>query len=459
MGLRVGLFTELALDMLCEILYACSMRHMLTAKLKGQTDPAQFVALRVTQVAYRAASNYVSRYSFARGKQSNQEWVQREPSTEVRAGYHLPAHLACNVPRQVGATDKTLWTKVKQNNAARKARRTKKRSQGLDRPPKYGSPTLTDTSHRDYRLKPDHQVRMLTLEGRMRVSYTGSEKHLALLQHGAHIGAANLWYDKPHQQFYLLVSLEVELVDPTPHPHQHIVGVDGGQRYLAVIAPLSHGACFYAGTQVRAKADHYAGLRKRLQHTGTRWATRRLVRLSRRERRLKHATHHEISRRIVDQHPHRMIGLEELTHMRERTQRTHGKRATRTQRRANGHASAWAFAQVHASIASKALMANSMAVKVDADYPSQACPRCGHTCEGNRPNKALLFVCQSCHYRLHAALVGARTVALTTLLARQDWTRTGVWSGSPDVSSDEAKAARLRRYAEVRGSPDTSPCL
>jgi putative transposase len=367
--------------------------------------------------------------------------------------------MACNVPRQVGATYKTLWTKVKQNNAARKAGLTSKRYKGLDSPPKYVSPTLTYNYHRDYSLKPDNQVSILTLEGRVVVSYTAYSKHLALMQHGAHIGAAKLWYDKPRKQFYLLVSLEVEVADPTPQTHQHIVGVDVGQRYLAVIAQLHNGASFYAGTQVRAKADHYARLRKRLQHKGTRSATRRLVIISGRERRLKAATNHQISRRMVDQHPHCILGLEDLTHIRERCIRKHGKKATKKQRRANRHASRWAFAQLHGYIAYKAILAGSMAVKVDADYTSQACPRCGHTCLDNRPKKGLLFVCQSCHYSLHADLIGARNVALRTLLARQDWTSTGVLSVRPDVSSDEAKAARLRRYAELRWSPDTSPCL
>ncbi len=430
---------------------------MITAKLKLHTDPAQFQALRTTILSYRDALNYVSRYSFARGKKSNQEWLQRETYAEVRAVYHLPAQMACNVPRQVGATYKTLWTKVKQNAAARKAGITKKRYKGLDNPPKYVSPTLTYNYHRDYSLKPDNQVSILTLEGRVIVSYTGYEKHLALMQHGAHIGAAKLWYDKPRKQFYLLVTLEVEGADPTPETHQHVVGVDVGQRYLAVTAPLDKGASFYSGKQVRAKADHYARLRKRLQHKGTRSATRRLVVISGRERRLKQATNHEISRRMVDQHPHSILGLEDLTHIRERTKRKHGSSATKKQRRANRHASKWAFAELHGYIAYKAIMADSMAVKVDADYTSQACPRCGHTCEDNRPSRGLLFVCQSCHYTLHADLVGARNVALRTLLTRQDWMSTGVLSVRPDVSSDEAKAARLSRYAELRWSPDTSP--
>src|SRR5260221_701357 len=143
-----------------------------------------------------------TRSSFAHGKKSNQEWLQQETYTEVRAVYHLPAQMACNVPRQVGATYKALWTKVKQNAQARKQGITKKRYKGLDHPPQYVAPTLTYNYHRDYSLKEDSQVSILTLSGRVIVPYTGYRKHLALMQHGAHIGAAKLWYDKPRKQFY-----------------------------------------------------------------------------------------------------------------------------------------------------------------------------------------------------------------------------------------------------------------
>jgi hypothetical protein len=68
-------------------------------------------------------------------------------------------------------------------------------------------------------------------------------------------------------------------------------------------------------------------------------------------------------------------------------------------------------------------------------------------------------VCQSHHYVLRADLVGARNITLRTLLVRQDWMSTGVLSIRPDVSDDETKAARRVRYAELRWSPDTSPCL
>src|SRR6266487_967039 len=433
------------------------MKTVITAKLKLNTTASQFQALRTTQLAYRDALNFVSQYAFEHGKMSNRIALQDGTYDEVRARFQLPSQMACSVPRQVGATYKALWTKVKQNAEERLAGLTKKRYKGLDKPPKYVSPTLTYQYKKDYSFKSDQHLSILALSGRVIVCYTGYEKHLALIQKGAEIGAAKLWYDKPRKQFYLLVSLQVERADPAPETHTGTVGVDVGVRYLAVSSTTRGEQSFYSGKSLVPKANHYARLRKRLQKKGTRAATRRLVVISGRERRLKQDANHVVSKRIVTRHPHSLIGLENLTDIRERTRRKQGKKATKKQRKANAAYSKWSFAELHSMIAYKALLHGSMAIKVDAHYTSKACPMCGYTCDANRPNKGLLFVCQNCHYTLHADLVGARNITMRTLLARQDWARTGTLSECPDVSSDEIKAERLQRYSELRWSLDTSP--
>src|SRR6266516_1117426 len=310
------------------------MKQIITAKLKLQTDPAQFQGLRATQLAYRDALNYVSRYSFEHGKISNQIRLRDETYYEIRALYKLPAQMATNVPRQVGATYKTLWTKVKQNSTARKAGHTKKRYKGLDSPPKYVSPTLIYNYQRDYSLKPYHQVSILTLQGRIIVPYTGKSSHVALLHQDAAIGAAKLWYDKPRKQFYLLISLELEVADPTPETHTSVTGVDVGIRLLAVTATTRGKQSFHSGKRLVPKANHYARLRKRLKKKSTRSATRRAVVISGRERRLKQDANHAVSKRIVTRYPHSLIGLENLTDIRERTRRKHGKKASKKQRKA-----------------------------------------------------------------------------------------------------------------------------
>jgi putative transposase len=433
------------------------MKVTITAKLKLHTDTEQFQALRHTQLAYRDGLNYVSRYAYAHGKMSNKVGLQDATYRELRVRYKIPAQMACSIPRQVGATYKALWTKVKQNAAHRKVGQTKKRYKGLDQPAKFISPTLTYQLGHDYSFKTEQHVSLLSLSGRIIVPYTGEASHVALIQHSAHLGAAKLWYDKPKKQFYLLVSLEMEVADPNPATHTEVVGVDVGVRYLAVTSTTRGECSFHPGKRIVPKANHYARLRKRLQKKGTRSATRRLVTMSGRERRLKQDANHVVSKRIVTRHPHALIGLESLTDIRERTRRKKGKQASKKQRQANAAYSKWSFAELQGMIAYKALLHGSMAIKVDAHYTSLACPVCGHTGDANRPKKGLLFVCQNCHYTLHADLVGARNITMRTLLIRQDWMSTGQLSVVPDVSDAKTKAARLLRYAELRWSPDTSP--
>src|SRR5258706_5809725 len=168
------------------------MKMMLSAKLKLQTNPQQCAMLRATQLAYRDALNFVSRYAFTHGKLSNKVALQEGTYTDLRARFHLPAQMACSVPRHVGATYKGLWTKVKQNAAHRQVGRTKKRYKGLDQPATYVSPTLEYHLGHDYSFKKEQHVSVLTLAGRVVMPYTGYDRHIALIGHGAGIGAAKL---------------------------------------------------------------------------------------------------------------------------------------------------------------------------------------------------------------------------------------------------------------------------
>jgi transposase len=454
------------------------MQQIITAKLKFITTPEQVQALRQTQLAYRDALNAVSHYAFEQGKTSNVTRLHKGMYTELRARYHLPSQLACSVERQVSATYKGLWTKLKKNVEHRRAKITKKRFKGLDKPPKYSSPTVQYTYERDYTFQCHQQVSIGTLGGRISIPYQGYDKHLTLIRAGATIGDAKLWYDRQKKTFYLLVSLSIDVSEPTCEQFNEVVGVDVGIRYLAVTSTSTGKATFHPGKRVRHQANHYARLRKRLQQKGTRGAKRRLKRIEQRERRFKAQANHAIAKQMITEHPHALIGLENLTDIRERTKRKKRKRKKNGKgsepvspkaRKANRVYSQWSFAELQALISYKAALAGSLAVKVDADYTSQTCPCCGYTSQQNRPRKGLLFVCQNpqCVYRvrtgrpyaLHADLIGARNVTMRTLLLRQDWSKTGCLSLIPDASDREAKAARLQRYAELRWSPDVNPSL
>jgi transposase len=85
----------------------------------------------------------------------------------------------------------------------------------------------------------------------------------------------------------------------------------------------------------------------------------------------------------------------------------------RLRKRSQQKGAQWSLAELHALIASKAVLAGSLVIKVEADYTSKACPTCGFTHDDNRPNRGLVFHCGNCHYELHADLVGARTIVIS----------------------------------------------
>lgn len=434
------------------------MLQSITAKLKLEVTSEQKEMLRVTSLAYRDALNYTSQMAFEMGKISNGTKLQKEVYYQIRDKFRLPAQMACNVPRQVGATYKALWTKAKQNQAAIKAGHTKKRYKGLDKPPKFVSRTCTLNYQRDYSFAKDQTVSIITLDGRIKAKYHGYSKHLELIRSGvAKIGAAKVWYSKPTKTYYLLVSVEVEVPDLTPKDIKRVVGVDVGQRYLAVSCDTQNKTQFFSGREVRHKANRYLKARKSLQRKGTRAATKRLVALSGRERRFIADTNHCVAKQITT--PGSLIGLENLTRIRERTNRRSRKKASKKQKRANREQAKWSFAELHSFVDYKAVLIGSLAIKVDADYTSKGCPICGHISDNNRPNKGLIFRCECCKFELHADLVGARNIAIRTLVFRQDWEATGRISAVLNASSVETKAERLLRYSELRWTIDAIPDL
>src|SRR5690349_13021441 len=139
------------------------MQQIITAKLKLIATSEQQHLLRQTQLAYRDALNYTSRYAFEHGKISSERRLHKETYYDVRAQFKLPSEMTNNVIRQVAATYKGLWTKFKKNNEHRRAGYTKKRYKGLEAVTKYVSPTVTYNYGYDYSFKPEQRVSILTL--------------------------------------------------------------------------------------------------------------------------------------------------------------------------------------------------------------------------------------------------------------------------------------------------------
>lgn len=159
------------------------MKPIVTAKLKLHFSPEQKELLREVSLAYRDALNYTSKIAFDNGKVSSANKLQKLVYQDIRAKFKLPSQMSCNVPRQVAATYKGLWTKVKQNVEHRKLNQTTKRYKGLDNPPKYVSRTCTLNYKRDYSFV-KQGVSIITLQGRIKVAYSGYDKYVNLIKSG-----------------------------------------------------------------------------------------------------------------------------------------------------------------------------------------------------------------------------------------------------------------------------------
>ena len=436
------------------------LRMTLTAKLKLRHTPEQKALLDAVTFAYRNALNYTSAQAFEMGKISNANKIHKEVYTHLRSHFGLKSQCACSISRQVGAVYKQLWEKFRKHRQIEARRRRDglkpRRFKGLDNPPKFASRSLAMQYKRDYSFKKHQHVSVNTLGKRLILPYEGYSKHLDQICNGAQIGAGTLWYDKHHKQYYLLVALTFALPTPQPTDYRRVIGVDVGQRYHAVATDTDNRTSFFSGQFAHHKKDHFARKRIQLQRQGTRSATRRLITLSGRERRFIAAHNHKLANDLLARFPDALIGLEDLTCIRERTEQRSAPKASKKARRNKRHRSQWSFAELQNFIAYKAPLVGSLVVKVDAHFTSQMCTQCGHTSKANRPKAGLIFRCKGCGHELHSDLLGGRNIALRTLAVRQDWVATGHLSTVPDVSCDEVKAERLRRYSELRWSTDTN---
>lgn len=145
------------------------MLQILTAKLKLLATPKQNVALRAVSLAYRDGLNFASQVAFENNKLSSEIKLQKLVYNDLRVRFCLGSQMACNIPRQVAATYKGLWTKVKQNSQHIKEGHTQKRYKGLDNPPKFVSRTCTLNYGRDYSFHKNQQVSVITLNKRTKI--------------------------------------------------------------------------------------------------------------------------------------------------------------------------------------------------------------------------------------------------------------------------------------------------
>jgi IS605 OrfB family transposase len=343
-----------------------------TMLLKLVPRPEHAAALLDTLHAVNAACNYAGEVAF-KTKTSNKFELQKLVYGPLRMDYGLPAQLA------IRAISKTV-------DAYKRDKRVQ---------PTFKSEGAIAYDPRVMAFKSLTTVSLLTLQGRVLVPFCVGVYQAVRMD--AIQGQADLIYRQG--RWYLAVTLDV----PTPpaEPADGTLGVDLG---IVNLATDSDGETF-SGAAIEHVRQKMGTLRAALQQRGTKSAKRHLKRLAGREARFRRNTNHNISKHLVAKakRSHKGIALEDLRHIRSRTERT----VKKSQRQRH---SSWAFAQLRAFIAYKAALAGVSAIYVDPGDTSRTCSRCGHCEKANRVSQ-VEFLCRSCGYEAPADWNAAVNIA------------------------------------------------
>jgi IS605 OrfB family transposase len=339
------------------------------AQIKLQPTPQQATALTRTLETANAACNEISRVAWDQqvfGKYDLQQLVYQQ----IKADYGLSAQMVIRCLAKVGDSYKL----------DRKTPRSY-------RP--HGSIAYDDrilSFNRDQLT-----ISIWTVDGRLKdVPFVCGERQRQVLH--TRQGESDLVFRKG--QFYLLVTCNVD--EPTPEDVDAALGVDLGIVNLATDSDGEQ----YSGGQVERVRQRYQRRRDRLQAVGTKNAKRRLRSISGKQRRFQSNTNHLIAKQLVTKAKgtQRALALEDLTHIRQRTEQT--VRKSQRSRHSNW-SSGTHWVQLRAYISYKAQMCGVPVVLVDPRYTSQACNMCGTVDKRNRPDQAT-FWCVGCGHTISA---------------------------------------------------------
>jgi len=224
--------------------------------------------------------------------------------------------------------------------------------------------------------------------------------------------------------YYFHLSCEKEIIPQEISATTDIIGVDVGINYLAVATTTDKNNKFFYGGEIKNIRNIFSRQRKRLQLKGTRSAKRVLRHQKERETRLMNDVNHKVSKKIIEfasQHKIPMIGLEDLTGIRD---------TTKVRKKQRYQHSSWAFRQLQTFIEYKATEKGIRILYIDPKYTSQTCSRCGHIEKNNR--NGMVFLCKSCGFEMNADLNASRNIEHKTRDFRHDLEFQGCNVSHPD---------------------------
>ncbi len=218
----------------------------------------------------------------------------------------------------------------------------------------------------------------------------------AILKGEAKQGTLKLWQSK-RNLWYAVLSVTMDV--PATHETTRFIGIDRGQRHIAVGATPEGLSQFWTERRIRQVRRHYARLRKKLQAAGK---YKTVKRIEQHEARIVRHINHCVSKDIVQWAGKHDCGirLEDLSGIRKAPQR-------KTTKQDAGHnRDFWPFYDLETKIVYKSVLAGITVESVPAAYTSKTCCKCGAI--GRREKET--FSCSRCGYRGHADQNAARNI-------------------------------------------------
>lgn len=349
---------------------------ILTAKIKLQPTPEQFVMLLQTLEKANDVCNYASEQAWEY-QIFRQYPLHHLVYRDIRERFSLGAQVTVRAIGKVADAYK-IDNRVKRTFAQRGA-------------------FPYDWKILSFKIT-KNTVSIWTLEGRQHMPYLCGKRQHELLE--GKRGEADLCYIG--DEFYLFVSCEVET--PELEDVDVFLGIDLG---IVNIASDSDGKVF-RGEQTEEIRRKFSHRRRNLQRNGTRSSKRKLRKIRYKQSRYQADINHQISKAIVQKAKRtgRGIALEILKGITRRV------RVTRKQR-ARLHN--WSFGQLASFVQYKAELAGIPVMFVDPKYTSQTCSECGHIDKRNRPDQAT-FSCVSCGFSAPADTNAAVNIAVRAVV-------------------------------------------
>ena len=400
-----------------------------TAKVQIYVSNENKELLLNSMRAYSDACNYISNYIYTTHDLS-QVSVQKHTYNTVRVNYNLPSQMACNAVRTVIGSYKTNKTN------------------GFDWIEcKYNTPQMTLSWNRDYSLT-QNKFSVGTLDGRIKVDYakTGMEQYFDKSKY--QFGTAKVVYK--HDKFFLHISVIYNSEELEDTKVCNVVGHDRGIRFITTSYGSNGKTTFYSGNEVKQKRGHYKALRKQLQKVGTPSSRRRLKAISQRENRWMQDVNHCISKALVENNPKGTLHiLEDLSNVRSATEKV----------KVNDRyvMVSWSYYDLEQKLIYKAKEHGQKVIKVNPQYTSQTCPKCGHIEKANRNKQKHIFCCKNCGYTSNDDRIGAMNLyrmGIEYLIESQSSISgmCGVQSTTPDVTPRKTHRQDVGAVSEPQGS-------